>query len=151
MMIARHQPGTPRARGHRHVGGRQGQDERERHYIAAIGITIAAIGAAVSTYSAVSAGQQRQEAADYNAKVARNQAAAAREAAAVAEADERAQTQRTILRITSSGSAPRPARGLPGTSRRAPTEDSLRSISSRARRGASRQPERPTPPARPTT
>jgi len=96
MLIERPQPGTPRARGHRHVGGPIDRGEGERHYIAAIGIAIAAIGAAVSTYGAVSAGQQQQEAADYNAKVARNQAAAAREAAAVAEADERAQTQRTL-------------------------------------------------------
>jgi hypothetical protein len=86
-----------RARGHRHIGGPLGRGERERHYIAGIiGAVAAVIGAGVSTYGAISAGQQQQEAADYNARVARNQAAAAREAAAVAEADERAQTQRTL-------------------------------------------------------
>jgi len=95
-MIRRDPFGDRHLRGHRHVGGRLERGEGERHYIAAIGIAIAAIGAAVSTYGAVSAGQQQQEAADYNAKVARNQATAAREAAAVAEADERAQTQRTL-------------------------------------------------------
>src|SRR5437870_1723410 len=42
MAIARQRLGTPRVRGHRYVGGRLGQQDRERNYIAGIIAAVAA-------------------------------------------------------------------------------------------------------------
>src|SRR5947209_8961297 len=93
MAIARQRLGTPRVRGHRYVGGRLGQQDRERHYIAGIIAAVAAIASAVTTYAA---SESAASAADYNRKVAKNQADAAREAGVVAEQNEREQDRRIL-------------------------------------------------------
>lgn len=93
--------GRPRLeRGHRHVGGRLGQDERERHWVVGI---IAVLGAVVSAYGTYAASEAQADSLNYQRKVAKNQetiarqnAEAARQAGLVAEDNERDQSRRIL-------------------------------------------------------
>jgi hypothetical protein len=46
-MTERFGPGTPRTRGHRHIGGVLGQREEKRHYVGAIAAVIAGMASAL--------------------------------------------------------------------------------------------------------
>jgi hypothetical protein len=93
--------GRPRLeRGHRHAGGRLGQNEHERHWVVAV---VAVVGALASAYATYSASEAQAQSLSYQKKVAKNQAEiarqnaeAARQAGAVAEENERDQSRRIL-------------------------------------------------------
>jgi hypothetical protein len=104
----------PDARGHRHVGGRLGTEERERH-VGAIALVVGAIATIASAVTTYAASQAQADAADYNRKVLKNQAEAEASAANAAAAQQREQDRKIIAaqRARSAGSGVYEEEGAP--------------------------------------